>query len=194
MLHPDTTIQQINEGIGLGVIATKLIPKGTITWVQDPLDIVLSPEDYANLGLPAKTMVEKYSYMNPDGSRIVCWDGAKYVNHSCEPNCGSAGWNFELALRDIQPGEQLTDDYSLLNIDTPFTCICDAHNCRKQVRPDDFEEIFEINDRMFKAAIETSQNLAQALAELIQEDERQAINNFFNGSGGIPSVRINRRI
>jgi len=35
MIHPDTEVRFINDEIGYGVVAKKLIPKGTITWVQD---------------------------------------------------------------------------------------------------------------------------------------------------------------
>ena len=38
MIHPDTELQFINDEIGHGVVATKLIPAGTITWVLDKLD------------------------------------------------------------------------------------------------------------------------------------------------------------
>ena len=41
---------------------------------------------------------------------------ARFINHSCEPNCesvtrGKRIWIY--ALRDIQPGEELTYDYNL---------------------------------------------------------------------------------
>ena len=41
MLHPDTTLAWIDDTIGVGVIATKPIPKGTITWARDALDLTL---------------------------------------------------------------------------------------------------------------------------------------------------------
>jgi hypothetical protein len=42
MIHPDTELRFINEKIGHGVVATKFIPKGTITWVLDKLDRVFT--------------------------------------------------------------------------------------------------------------------------------------------------------
>lgn len=38
MIHPDTKISYISPEKGYGDVATKLIPKNTITWVQDDLD------------------------------------------------------------------------------------------------------------------------------------------------------------
>jgi hypothetical protein len=37
MIHPHTQLQEINETIGYGVIATQVIPKGTIVWILDDL-------------------------------------------------------------------------------------------------------------------------------------------------------------
>jgi hypothetical protein len=43
-MHPDTEIQYVGEKIGVGVFATKLIPKGTIVWIKDELDMILTEE------------------------------------------------------------------------------------------------------------------------------------------------------
>ena len=44
LLHPAGKLSWLNEGIGYGVIARAPIPKGTITWVLDPLDQVLDDD------------------------------------------------------------------------------------------------------------------------------------------------------
>ena len=60
---------------------------------------------------------------------------ARYVNHSCDPNCAlqttsRAIW--VVALRDIQAGEELTHQYNY-EYDperyTDFPCFCGAKNC-----------------------------------------------------------------
>ena len=43
MIHPDTELRFINDKIGYGVVATKFIPKGTITWVLDKVDRFFTP-------------------------------------------------------------------------------------------------------------------------------------------------------
>ncbi|CAB9523077.1 36 and H4 lysine-20 specific [Seminavis robusta] len=63
---------------------------------------------------------------------------ARFINHSCDPNC--ILWRFNVggymrdgifALRDIQPGEFLSYDY---HFDTKqgdkFVCRCGSKNCR----------------------------------------------------------------
>ena len=49
MIHPDTELQYINNEIGYGVVAKKLIPKGTITWVLDKLDREFTPMEILEL-------------------------------------------------------------------------------------------------------------------------------------------------
>jgi SET domain-containing protein len=60
---------------------------------------------------------------------------ARYINHSCEPNCvlqttGRAIW--VVALRDIEAGEELTHRYNYEYNPAryaEFPCYCGAHNC-----------------------------------------------------------------
>ena len=49
-----------------------------------------------------------------------------YGNHSCDPNMGSG----RVALRDIDPGEELTADYRYFSgKDWTMQCTCGAKNC-----------------------------------------------------------------
>lgn len=58
---------------------------------------------------------------------------AKYINHSCEPNCYSEiedGHIYIKALRDITRGEELTYDYGFPRkgwMDHP--CLCGSQHC-----------------------------------------------------------------
>ena len=38
MIHTDTELRFVSPEMGFGVFATKLIPRGTLTWVRDDLD------------------------------------------------------------------------------------------------------------------------------------------------------------
>lgn len=135
-MHPDTEVQFINDVVGYGVVAKKFIPKGTITWVQDELDRVLSPGEVEKMPSHIQDQVEKYAFRNNKGELVLCWDHSKYVNHSFNANCLSSAYDFEIAVRDINPGEQLTDDYGYLNISEPFKAI-DEGTGRNIVYPDD---------------------------------------------------------
>lgn len=57
-----------------------------------------------------------------------------YNNHSCDPNCGMHGEIIFVAIRDIQPGEELTVDYAFIdNEDYSFECQCGSAKCRHTV-------------------------------------------------------------
>src|SRR5438105_11485669 len=51
----------------------------------------------------------------------------------------SPGFDLEIAIRDIQQGEEITDDYGSLNLETEFVCACASELCRGIIRPGDFD-------------------------------------------------------
>jgi hypothetical protein len=56
------------------------------------------------------------------------------INHSCKPNCGLAGLNAGIAIRDIEADEEITFDYAMLdNEDYRFNCHCGSNVCRKSI-------------------------------------------------------------
>ena len=167
-MHPDTEIRFINEEIGYGVVATKLIPEGTITWVQDELDSVLEPQEVEKMHRMAREMVDKFSFRNREGKFVLCWDLSKYVNHSFHSNCLSSAYGFEVAVRDIKPGEELTDDYGYLNITEPFKAK-DEGTDRNTVYPDDLLNYHERWDEQLKKAFSFFLDVEQPLAELLPE-------------------------
>ena len=59
-----------------------------------------------------------------------------FLNHSCEPNCVIMGRTKVVALRRIEPGEEVTFDYSTNVGWEGFTmeCKCGKKTCRKTVR------------------------------------------------------------
>jgi hypothetical protein len=67
---------------------------------------------------------------------------ADWVNHSCEPNCGLRGQIALVAMRRLQPGEEICFDYAMSD-GTPydqFTCRCGAAKCRGRVDGDDWRD------------------------------------------------------
>lgn len=136
MMHPHTELRFINDAVGNGVVATRDIAAGTITWVQDSLDREFTPEEVEALGEPYAASLDKYCFRNQHGRWVLCWDHARFVNHSFRSNCLTTGYNFEVAVRDIRAGEELTDDYGYLNVMRPFHAI-DEGVGRTVVYPDD---------------------------------------------------------
>ncbi len=54
------------------------------------------------------------------------------LNHSCEPNCGLVGSQVLVAMRDIEPGEELSFDYAMCDASDydEFLCLCETPTCR----------------------------------------------------------------
>lgn len=136
MIHPKTELKFISNEIGYGVVATEFIPAGTITWALDDLDREFTPSKLKKMNPLYQNILDTYCYRNNKGNYVLCWDYGRYVNHSFKSNCISTAYDFEIAIRDIQPGEELTDDYGYLNVSEPFTGI-DEGTRRKTVYPDD---------------------------------------------------------
>ena len=137
MMHPATELRFISEEVGFGVFARQPIPRGTITWAADQLDQRFTLDQVSRLHPLCQQAVHRFSYIDPEGIFVLCWDHGRFVNHSCDPNCLSAGFQFEFAIRDIGVGEQLTDDYGLMNLEEPMECRCGSAACRGVIRPDD---------------------------------------------------------
>ena len=59
---------------------------------------------------------------------------ARYLNHSCEPNCGIKDLFKIVAMRDIAEGEELTWDYDMTeDSDWRMECKCGTPSCRKVI-------------------------------------------------------------
>jgi SET domain-containing protein len=170
MLHPDTELRYIDETIGVGVFATKRIPKGTITWALDDLDRHFGEEDVMALDELRRNCFLKYSYRNQRGQYILCWDYGKYINHSFDANCVGTAYELELAARDIEAGEQLTSDYGTLNVDEPFHCLPEEGSRRERVMPDDLLRYADRWDALAADAFARFRHVEQPLLHLVKPE------------------------
>jgi hypothetical protein len=98
---------------GLGLFAQQFIPKGTPVWERAPgLDLALSQEQVDALPERARRAFLHYSFRRIKcGERIscewiLCFDEARFTNHSDDPNTDA-----RQALRDVAPGDEITQDY-----------------------------------------------------------------------------------
>ncbi len=125
---------------GKGVFARKDIPKGTkiIEYVGN---IVSSKEGLRiyeeqlkkskETGVGAVYIFQLNRKQDIDGD--VPWNPAKYINHSCNPNCkykiiNNHIWIF--SIRDIKKGEELNYDYDYdLDNYQDHLCKCNSKDC-----------------------------------------------------------------
>ncbi len=124
-----------------GVFAKKDIPEGTriIEYVGEKItkkesdrradeDIEASKKDN-NKG--AVYLFELNKRYDIDGN--VPWNTARFINHSCDPNCETdiiKGHIWIIAIRDIKKGEELSYDYGYdLDSFEDHPCRCGSKNC-----------------------------------------------------------------
>ena len=127
---------------GLGVFAARRIPRGTrvIEYLGERVSHEEADRRYhhkdAGDGHTLLFIVDSHTVIDAgvDGNE------ARFVNHSCAPNCESVIENQRVyidAIRTIEPGEELTYDYQIQreaddppDIDAIFACRCGVERCR----------------------------------------------------------------
>lgn len=190
MIHPHTELQFIGPEIGHGVVATQFISAGTITWVLDKLDREFSPAQFDSLEPLYQNILETYTFRNNKGNLILCWDNGRFVNHSFKSNCLTTAYDFEIAIRDIQPGEQLTDDYGYLNISEPFQGI-DEGTERKVVYPDDLLNFHNEWDKKIEKVFDRIVKLDQPLRPMLEDKIWGKVDAICRGEAELESILLN---
>jgi hypothetical protein len=170
MIHPDIELRYIDDVMGFGVFATRFIPRGTVTWVRDDLDQVIAPIRVTSLPPPYRSLLDRYTFRNAAGYHILCWDLGRYMNHSCTPTCLGLDDEFEVAVRDLYPGDELTDDYATLYLQEheSFSCLCGSLACRGRVTPQDAAIQTALWREELAAALEHLPQVAQPLGPLLE--------------------------
>ncbi|HYG33258.1 MAG TPA: SET domain-containing protein-lysine N-methyltransferase [Clostridia bacterium] len=114
--------------VGLGVFARRSIRKGEtiLTFGGPVIDFAETKRRGPWECMPLQFGPNQYFDTQPPGI---------FVNHSCHPNAGIRNDRDLVALRDIQPGEEIRFDYSTTMEEQSFTmrCLCGAPNCRHTI-------------------------------------------------------------
>ena len=102
---------------GLGVFAVAPIASGTPVWrFAKGLDMEFDPAIVDTLLPHVRGFFEHYGYLDRNMRRIIlCFDDARFVNHSDTPNVATDyaqdPYGLDVALRDMAAGEELTMNY-----------------------------------------------------------------------------------
>ena len=140
-LHEFTEVRpSLTPGAGLGLFATRFIPRGTIWWCARPDNVIrLSRQQYKMLlrshlaqsesSRHLLRVIHGYCYFNKTADEaVLTLDDGRFVNHSDQPNSVGEPSNpaVAVAARDIAPGEEITEDYRTYSLqswnvpDEPF--------------------------------------------------------------------------
>ena len=129
---------------GVGVFARRPIAEGTRI-VEYVGEVISDTEADARYDDRAMERHRTFLFALADGR---CIDGAvggneaRFVNHSCEPNCESVESDGHIWIESIQPiaaGEELTYDYAYEwtegddELMSFYHCGCGAPGCRKTI-------------------------------------------------------------
>lgn len=189
MIHPDTHLGLVSDEVGLGIFATRFIPAGTIVYVRCELDSLIEPTSPLLTDPRYRACLERYAYVEPNGLRVLCWDHGKYENHACDANTLTTGFGFDIAVRDIAPGRQMTSDYALLNIEEPLMCCCGSPHCRGMIAAGDLDRLWEHFDERCTAALALLRRVDQPLLKLMDPATRRRLNRYLRSGRGYPSSR-----
>jgi SET domain-containing protein len=103
---------------GIGLFAAEDIKTGTVTWrFVSGFDQLFSADEIAALPEPARTDMINHTYVDAaTGHYVLCLDNARFMNHADNPNtrgihADGAIEGYDIAVRDIACGEELTCDY-----------------------------------------------------------------------------------
>lgn len=125
---------------GKGLFAAESIAKDEIVcvkggYIYDREILRSMPEWYraAEIEVADNLFIGPYQEEEREGSMI-------FSNHSCDPNIGVQGQIVFVAMRDIQPGEELTHDWATTDDDDyELKCNCGATSCRKTLTGKDWQ-------------------------------------------------------
>ncbi|KAJ3147403.1 Histone-Lysine N-Methyltransferase ash1l [Geranomyces michiganensis] len=126
-------------GRGYGLQATSAIRASTL--VLEYRGEIISQETCLDRMRDQYADLENHYFLNYSRGEVIdgCRKGtdARFVNHSCEPNCHIEKWMVDgeyavglFAKKDIAPGDELTYDYRFESFGPMKPCLCGAPTCR----------------------------------------------------------------
>jgi SET domain-containing protein len=127
---------------GRGAFALRRIRKGTriIEYTGDRVSHTEADRRYADNGKVHRHILVFVVDSNTCIDAGRHGNEARFINHSCDPNCETIedhGRIFIQAIRNIQPGVELSYDYNLTGSrprtkqeKAEYACHCGAPNCR----------------------------------------------------------------
>jgi SET domain-containing protein len=132
---------------GRGVFAARYIRKGTriVEYIGEHID-----NDEADRRYDDTKMKRHHTFLFTldkntviDGAETAGGGDARFINHSCDPNCEAVITGKKIfihALRGIEPGTELVYDYQYertgendSELEKFYFCKCGADNCRGSI-------------------------------------------------------------
>lgn len=136
--NPKLTKKNAPTGKGVGTFVKDPVKKGEVVVVTGGRimsNTEVNRPEFASI-LHHAFQIDADFNICPMGDGLEHTDGIFAVNHSCEPTCGVRGQMELVALRDLSPGEEITYDYAMTDVDNgditcqEMKCLCGTKSCR----------------------------------------------------------------
>jgi hypothetical protein len=136
-MHPALEVRDTGK-YGLGVFATSPIQAGEIVCVAGGYILTTDDEAWFSGEMADKPVeIEDDFYIGPRSDEDIDLCPHVRINHSCHPNVGINGQILYVAMRSIEPGEEVCLDYAMHSAANPkselvftFECRCGSPHCR----------------------------------------------------------------
>ena len=131
--------QVLSNSTGLGLFAAEALEEGTVVERLEGRVVPYNAIGESDL---------RYAFEIDSGRWVVPQSSARYINHSCDPNCYISSGLDVMTLRKVSKGEELTTMYNEVALDQfmksdavlarwdgrrSFTCVCGSVKCIGQV-------------------------------------------------------------
>lgn len=120
---------------GHGLFATTPIPRGTLIDHRcDRCKVICTRQQLETMSPGEQDKVLEHTYTTDTGDVILDCSIGRYMNHSCNANVLESDGGFDIAVRDIPAGEEVTCDYRQFHDPCEgFACQCGQPSCWGQV-------------------------------------------------------------
>ena len=140
MLNPAIRVKNESAIQGRCLVADSRICSGTILFRFD--DVKPPVHLYELVDWPPQKRIRFLTYASQIGEDDFSFrqGNIRFINHSCDPSGYWSDYGVLTARRDIQPGEEITYDYSTADIKLAYRmeCLCGADDCRGIVTNNDY--------------------------------------------------------
>ncbi len=119
---------------GKGLFAQRPVKAGELICFVNGKYVTYQENALLEHGGTYSIQIDTSAYLDPSPP-------TRFLNHSCQPNAGVTGDLRLIAIKDIQPGDEICFDYSTCMLEREWTlaCDCNAPKCRGEIA--DFDQL-----------------------------------------------------
>lgn len=126
---------------GKGIFALEKISAGEVVAIK--AGHIVSAEQLSRITATVgdyALQIHDHFYLSPASTEEL-ESMAIFINHSCNPNVGFDGQITYVAMRGIEPGEELCHDYAMERTDSySLDCLCGSEHCRRTITGEDWKQ------------------------------------------------------